>query len=405
MGDSRRRWGSADRPVISFAMPTYNNALELVTALDSIIAQIVTSTVPVEIAISDNASTDETEAVGAMYVSRFPFITYVRSVSNVGFDLNILKAIEISSGEYCWLFGDDLLMPQALATAVEAIEKHRPRLVSFNYEYHQDGEPLLRPAHQRAMASLDSPIMVDGADAFIEQRTLWFTFISSNVVARDETAIARARLENTRGFAHAYYLLDVCGQGSAVLLPDVGAITQWSAHRPALPPSVPTFTIYLPAIFQEWADRGQISKTVAAKAIAEIDFFIFPRFSTMLIAANTALKRGTDEERECYEAVARRQSRTKRFIIEKTPWFMVETLRMTLAVTRMKRALTQGPPSARRRYAEFYAGFALWQRLIVVALPVRAIDSVLSRIRRMRGRLRRGAGTGPGLQSTGQGTT
>jgi hypothetical protein len=125
----------------------------------------------------------------------------------------------------------------------------------------------------------------------------------------------------------------------------------------------------------------------------------------MLIAANTALKRGTDEERECYEAVARRQSRTKRFIIEKTPWFMVETLRMTLAVTRMKRALTQGPPSARRRYAEFYAGFALWQRLIVVALPVRAIDSVLSRIRRMRGRLRRGAGTGPGLQSTGQGTT
>lgn len=365
-------------------MPTFNNAYELRATLESIIPQVEAASELVEIVISDNASTDETEACCRSFAQRHPFIRYHRNQSNIGFDLNLLNSMELSCGDYCWLFGDDLLMPNALETAIEAIRDYHPRLLSFNYEYHVDGRPLLRPAHVRGMASVREPTVVRGADAFVRHRSVWFTFISSNVVAREPSLIEATRRENMRGFAQALYILQAVNSGCSVLLPDVGVITQWSTERPATPPPQPTFTVLLPEMVQEWADNGLVTQATAAATIADNDYFIFPSFLNLLLAVKNGVRRGTEDGRRCYSAVLSRQQRWKRVVITCTPMVVVDVLGLARRLLRVKRALLKGPDSARARYRDKFVEFPFWKRMVIVLTPIMTMDVIGERARRGR---------------------
>lgn len=104
---------------LSICIPTYNRAAFLGQALDSIIAQ---ATDEVEIVISDNASTDDTEALVRDYQTHFPRIRYHRNPENLGADRNFLKVVEIAQGEYCWLLGsDDALADGAIAAVLSQL--------------------------------------------------------------------------------------------------------------------------------------------------------------------------------------------------------------------------------------------------------------------------------------------
>lgn len=92
---------------LSICIPTYNRAGFLAQTLENVIAQ---ATSEVEIVVSDNASSDNTEEVVRSFQLRFPRLTYFRQSENRGFDRNCLNAVTRGQGEYCWLFGDDDLM-------------------------------------------------------------------------------------------------------------------------------------------------------------------------------------------------------------------------------------------------------------------------------------------------------
>jgi len=89
---------------LSICIPTYNRAQFLTTTLESVISQ---ANDEVEIVISDNASTDSTKSLIDKFRKRFSRITYFRQSENIGFDRNILKAVELAKGHYCWLLGSD----------------------------------------------------------------------------------------------------------------------------------------------------------------------------------------------------------------------------------------------------------------------------------------------------------
>lgn len=98
--------------ILSICIPTYNRAQFLTTALESVISQ---ANDEVEIVISDNASTDSTKSLIDKFRKRFSRITYFRQSENIGFDRNILKAVELAKGHYCWLLGsDDAICPDAI---------------------------------------------------------------------------------------------------------------------------------------------------------------------------------------------------------------------------------------------------------------------------------------------------
>ena len=92
--------------ILSICIPTYNRAACLPTLLDSIINQVDKQN-PIEICISDNYSKDNTQQLIEQYKQRYPHIVYSRWSENKGYDRNILKAVAMAQGEYCWLMSSD----------------------------------------------------------------------------------------------------------------------------------------------------------------------------------------------------------------------------------------------------------------------------------------------------------
>lgn len=66
---------SAESPRVSIAVPVYNGERYLREAMDSLLGQTYGD---YEIIISDNASTDATEAIGRAYAERDPRVRYIQ---------------------------------------------------------------------------------------------------------------------------------------------------------------------------------------------------------------------------------------------------------------------------------------------------------------------------------------
>jgi abequosyltransferase len=109
------------KPRLSICMATYNRAGYISETLESIIPQL---TDEVEIVIVDGASTDATHEVVTGYCDTCDRIKYVRLAAKGGVDQDFCKAVELSEGEYCWLFpDDDLFKPGAIRTVLNGTAK------------------------------------------------------------------------------------------------------------------------------------------------------------------------------------------------------------------------------------------------------------------------------------------
>lgn len=107
------------KPKLSFCIPTRNRARFIAECLDSILCQ---ATSEIEIVVVDGASTDNTSEVVSKYAAAFPRLVYYRRDECVGVDRDVLKAVELAGGEYCWLMSDDdCLEPGALGYVLNEI--------------------------------------------------------------------------------------------------------------------------------------------------------------------------------------------------------------------------------------------------------------------------------------------
>ena len=109
------------RESLTICIPTYNRRAELSVALESIKNIFGHS---VSVVVSDNASTDGTSELCAMYKESAAFkeLYYYRWDSNQGADRNYLKSVELSRTEYCMLMGsDDAVLPDTPAVLADVL--------------------------------------------------------------------------------------------------------------------------------------------------------------------------------------------------------------------------------------------------------------------------------------------
>ncbi len=107
-------------PRVSIGVPVYNGQNYLREALDSLLAQTYGD---FEILISDNASTDQTQAICKEYASRDDRIRYERQVTNLGAAANYNRVFEMARGEFFkWAAHDDVCLPTFLERCVEALD-------------------------------------------------------------------------------------------------------------------------------------------------------------------------------------------------------------------------------------------------------------------------------------------
>lgn len=109
---------------LSICIPTYNRARHLANCLESIRVARAASPYPIEVCISDNASTDGTPDV-VRQARQHMQIEYRRNEENVGIPRNFLNVVAMAKGEFAWLLGDDdLVLPDGIRRICELIDAH-----------------------------------------------------------------------------------------------------------------------------------------------------------------------------------------------------------------------------------------------------------------------------------------
>lgn len=94
------------QPLLSICIPTYNRASYLEGAIQNIITDNAFGD-EVEIIISDNASTDNTEEIAKKYTQKHYNIKYYKNEENIR-DKNFMLALQRGNGLYRRLFNDTL---------------------------------------------------------------------------------------------------------------------------------------------------------------------------------------------------------------------------------------------------------------------------------------------------------
>lgn len=183
--------------LLTLAIPTYNRVEKLKMCLEQVIGQ--TRGKSVELLVSDNASTDGTQAFMELFCEEHPNVTYVRNAENIGPDRNFLNCYERAAGEYVLLLGDDdLLMPGAIDAILEALER-KPVFVHLNSCTLLSQEPL----------ECTSPRVTEGEmrifrhrDEIMKEMGIFVTFLSSFVL---RTELVR-QIEDKEQYIGTYFI-------------------------------------------------------------------------------------------------------------------------------------------------------------------------------------------------------
>ena len=62
----------------------------------------------IEVVVSDDCSTDDSERVLSSIQASFPFpLVYERQISNIGYDANLRRSLELATGDYLFVLGND----------------------------------------------------------------------------------------------------------------------------------------------------------------------------------------------------------------------------------------------------------------------------------------------------------
>jgi glycosyltransferase involved in cell wall biosynthesis len=110
-----------DPPLLSIGLFVYNGERFLRGTLDSLLTQTFRD---FELIISDNGSTDATEAICRSYSASDSRVSYYRNDKNMGAGWNIRRVFSLATGKYFkWAACDDLYEPTFLSKCIEALER------------------------------------------------------------------------------------------------------------------------------------------------------------------------------------------------------------------------------------------------------------------------------------------
>ena len=192
-------------PRVTLGVPVYNGARFLAESLDSLLAQTYED---FELIISDNGSTDGTEAICRGFAERDTRVRYHRSEANRGASWNFNNVFHLSSGRYFkWATHDDVLAKTYLERCVAVLDQApaevvlcypKTKIIDENgavVRAYEDGLDLRQRApHARLRHLVKNIIMSNPAFGLIRSDALRQTrllepFVSSDYVLLAELAM------------------------------------------------------------------------------------------------------------------------------------------------------------------------------------------------------------------------
>ncbi len=126
-----------DQPLVTIGIPTYNRAVLLRRAIESALRQNYEN---IEVIVSDNASTDETEKLCQVYCKQDGRLKYIRQPNNLGATGNFNAVRKHAAGKFfMWLADDDWIDVAYVSSCVrELMLNPAVAIVSGHSKYFQD---------------------------------------------------------------------------------------------------------------------------------------------------------------------------------------------------------------------------------------------------------------------------
>lgn len=202
--------------LLSLCVPTYNRARFLEESLPAILSSIPPEDHPeVELVISDNASTDDTQSVIAAYRHQYPHLnwTVIRQESNIG-PSNVTVVTQYAQGEFVWILSDDdIVLPGATEHILSRIRSQSDlNGIIANYA------PFKNDIRYLKLPVLPQTTTPQTPDEWLGFLSSQLTFISILVYRRSLTQLpAQHRLLSS--LCQCYMFLDVIRRGHIAYLP------------------------------------------------------------------------------------------------------------------------------------------------------------------------------------------
>ena len=166
-----------EKPLLSICIPTYNRAEYLAKSLDSLICLPEFNTSEVEVVISDNASTDNTQEIVKIYTDRYNTIHYYRNEENIK-DKNFPTSIVHANGKFRKLCNDTLIYSDDYLS-----------YLLYNIKIYQKDRPFLFfPNHNLGKKQKDQYECTDIND-FLRITSFYITWIGSFGFWEDELSL------------------------------------------------------------------------------------------------------------------------------------------------------------------------------------------------------------------------
>jgi glycosyltransferase involved in cell wall biosynthesis len=191
---------------ISLCIPQYNRIQYLLKNLSFIAMQNYPD---IEVVISDDASIDNTEEeINKMaYDYKYPLI-YFRHPVNVGYDANLRKSLELATGDYCIMMGNDdtLSGEDGIKKLVDFLQKKTmPELGFCNYT--EDKSP------DTVMARAFCTEIMGSGEAVALKYYRSFSYVAGIIIRRDVFNRVNTSKADGSVFVQMYFAARIITEG------------------------------------------------------------------------------------------------------------------------------------------------------------------------------------------------
>lgn len=190
--------------LLSICIPTYNRAQYLKESLDILLPQLLPLKADVEVLVSDNCSTDNTQEVVERAQAQYSIdLAYTKNEKNIGGNNNMVKVVARAKGEYVYIMGDDdYLSPDFLAILFRLLKRDEDYSLLFFNRLSGDincSHCHLADPHYQELERIMSP------KAFIFDVMRNANFISSIVFKRQCWDLGEAHLKDAEYFGYNWF--------------------------------------------------------------------------------------------------------------------------------------------------------------------------------------------------------
>lgn len=162
-----------EEKLLTIAIPTYNRAIYLHDCLFHLTNQLNINSQEIDIIVSDNCSTDNTQEVVEKYIQIGYKIDYIKNETNKGADFNIAQCYQLAKTTFVLPLGDDdYFVENSIKTILEVIQNNTKSGVIHIHGLKNNKEKKLFNEYTKAID-------------FIEKINYWITFISGNIVNKN----------------------------------------------------------------------------------------------------------------------------------------------------------------------------------------------------------------------------